>query len=344
MKISPPVYNVALNGLGRVGRSLLRLAVRRADFNVVAVNDLNDDAASLAYALNYDSTYGTLPEKFTGSDSALGISGRRIKILNEPDVAAVSWSSLGADIVIDASGVRANSLKLKAAADSHRLARAFITHFSADADLVLTLGCNEADYRASLHRTIASNTCDATAIAPVLTALGRVAPVEDVSLAILHPWLNHQNLLDGRPPEDAGCGFELGRAAWGNVIPKMTSAEPAIRAVLPSLKNLSALSYRIPTPIVACADVTVRFSGDVTRERVLEGLKRHQSESRFKILGFNREPLVSADFKGDEYSATLEERLLTVQGGLCKFAIWYDNEAGYAARVLDQVQFCESRA
>ncbi|MEQ1879245.1 MAG: aldehyde dehydrogenase, partial [Bdellovibrionia bacterium] len=212
---------------------------------------------------------------------------------------------------------------------------------STDADLVLTLGCNEAGFRAGAHRVIASNTCDATAIGPVLGALARVSEIEDVSLTILHPWLNHQNLLDGRPPENS-CGFELGRAAWGNVIPKTTSAESSLRAVLPEFKSISALSYRIPTPIVACADVTVRFRETVSSRDVLAGLKSHQSSSPFKIIGFNREPLVSSDFRGDEFSATIEERLLSVKGKLCKFALWYDNESGYAARVLDQVRYCGS--
>lgn len=340
------VVNVALHGLGRVGRSILRRCALSPDFNIVAVNDLHADVDNIAYCLNYDSLYGTFPEKFGVNDSNLLIRNRQIRILNESDVSVPRWNQLGADVLIDASGETGNISKLKSLVESRVVARTFTTHLAPEADLTLTLGCNEADFRASRHRVISSNTCDATAIAPVLGVLEKKIGIENVSMTILHPWLNQQNLLDAYTPANADKNFQLGRSAIDNIIPKTTSAENAVRAVLPALSEsqISALSYRIPTSIVACADLSVHFSRATEKAELLSCLLEFQNKNTWKIIGINREPLVSSDFKGSDYSTVLEERLLSVKGRFAKLTLWYDNESGYAARVLDQVRYCTSGA
>jgi glyceraldehyde 3-phosphate dehydrogenase len=342
-KLGSAMVKIGFHGLGRVGRAILRRCALDPEFEVVAVNELNPDADHIAYSLNYDSIYGKSAEKFTARDASLCIGDRRIRVLNESDVASVPWGELGVDCLIDASGGTDHAPKLRRMLESQSLAWAFTTGLDPASDLVLTLGANESEFRRSRHRLISSNTCDATAIAPVVRALDQGIGLEEISLAVLHPWLNHQNLLDARPPEGALRNYEVGRASHGNIIPKATSAESAIRAVLPGLegRRLSAVSYRIPTPIVACADLSLRFARSTGREEVLAVLSSFQEGSRWRLLEINRDPLVSSDFTGNEHSAIIEERLLSVSGGRHgRLTLWYDNEAGYAARVIDQVRFC----
>jgi glyceraldehyde 3-phosphate dehydrogenase len=338
------VVNIALHGLGRVGRSILRRCALNPEFNVVAINELTSDIDNIAYCLNYDSIHGPYPEKFVAQDSNLLIGERRIRVLNESDIRKVRWNQLGADVIIDSSGVSENTQALKTMVAEKSLAWSFKTCLAPEADLVLTLGCNENNLRGSRHRVISSNTCDATAIAPVINALEKGIGIDDVSLSIIHPWLNHQNLLDSYSPAIASKNYELGRASAGNIIAKTTSAESAIRAVLPGMDgvSISALSYRVPTSIVTCADLSLRFERATDREEVLSILREYQKNSQWKLIGFNREPLVSSDFTGSDYSSTIEERLLTINGKLGRITLWYDNESGYAARVLDQIRYCAS--
>lgn len=336
------MLNVAVHGLGRVGRNIVRQCALGQDFNVVAVNDLNPDVDNIAYSLNHDTVYGRPPERFVAQDRGIWLGSRRIQVLNEPDITATDWSALGVDALIDASGTQGNVARLKTLVERGKVGYTFTTGLAPDADFVLTLGSNDRDLRPQ-HRVISCNTCDATAIAPVLSSLEEKIGLESASVAILHPWLNHQHLLDSRPPEAESRYYEMGRSAHDNIIPKRTSSEAALRHALPRLsgRSISAISYRVPTPIVACADLSVTFSRSTSREEVVSVLELYQKHKPWKLVLVNREALVSSDFTGEEHAAILEERLLNVTAGkLGRLTLWYDNEWGYAARVLDQVRLC----
>ncbi len=342
------MIRVGINGLGRIGRAILRNNLRTKSFEIAAVNDINPDPDNIAYTINYDSIYGRLPADFGYEHhKLLGSDGSVISLHHEQSINDVDWQADDIDFVIDSSGVYQNVLDSRKLIDLGKAKKVFVTHSPNNVDFTLVLGANEHLLDIDRHHVIASSICDATALAPVIRVIIEEFGLDSGLVTTIHPWLSYQNLMDGPASSWSVPGtiyhhYALGRSAIGNLIPKPTSAIQATCQVLQHL-NLSedmigSFSYRPPTAIVGTADLSLYLSREVSREEIVDRFTMYEQQQHWNILHNNFSPLVSLDFQGSEYSATVDHRWTDViRHRLLKLVLWYDNEAGYASKVIDQV-------
>lgn len=332
---------IGVNGFGRIGRAIVRIATLRPDVTVAAVNELDSDLENLAYLLKYDSTYG----RFTHPVAAEGERGLRIGEQVVPfssyvDIRDVPWDHHGVDVVIDATGVEANGTAAHELI-GRRVAKVVITHAHREVQTTVIMGVNEERYDPARHHVVSSSICDANAIAPVVAQLHERWGVESCFVTTLHPWLSYQNLLDGTVSSVASPGhnwrdYSLGRASVLSLIPKDTTAARATIAVLPELEGrLDAISFRVPTHIVSASDVSAALKAE-TSVAELNAHFAAQAERRPDVYGYEEDHLVSIDYRGMTTSFVLDARRTRVLGGrFVKLVLWYDNEWGYSCRVLD---------
>ncbi len=343
------MIKVGINGFGRIGRAIFRNNLDKSVFEVVAINDINPDNANIAYTLNYDTLYDRLPEpyKVEGDYLVHPGSGSKILVTHKASVADVDWAGQGVDFVIDASGVYQNVLDAQKLIQNKSVKKVFITHSPKDVDFTMVLGANEHLIDVDKHHVISTSICDATAIAPVTKAINDAFGIDHAYGTTLHPWLNYQNLMDGPAsswsvPGEIYHHFALGRSAIGNMIPKPTSAIAATCKVLESYgitqEKFGSFSYRTPTAIVGSADLTFSLNKVTQKEEVISLFENLEQTQHWPIIHNNWEPLVSLDFKKADFGAVIDHRWTDVVGGkMLKIVLWYDNEWGYAARVLNQV-------
>jgi glyceraldehyde 3-phosphate dehydrogenase len=339
---------IGVNGVGRIGRAVLRILLKRNDIEIAAVNDINPDIENIAYLIKYDSTYGRLPQSVTTDDGRIVIGNeKRIRVFHKENIADVPWNEEGVDLVVDASGVRKNLLS------SRDLKKQGIRHCIAtnsppeeEIDKTIIMGVNHDEFDPSKHFLVSSSICDANAFVPVANLLDRRFGIEHGFLTTLHPWLSYQNLLDGPSISYATPGqihdhYALGRSSIGSLIPKTTSAVSASCKVLKHLKGkFLSTSFRIPTMIVSAADLSVQLREKVEAADIRRVFEEEESKQPWKIFHNNKEALVSADFTGCEYSAVIDHRWIMVnEHNYLKMVLWYDNEWGYSARVVDLVAF-----
>lgn len=345
------MIKVGINGFGRIGRAIFRSNLNKKAFRVVAINDINPDIGNIAYQLNYDTLYDPLEQKFEHAKESLYNDSMSVKVFHEKNIDEVKWKSCEVDIVIDASGVLENVLRAKSAITKQNLQKIVVTHSPDEVDFTMVLGANEDELDVSKHHVIASSICDATALSPVLKLINESFGIKFGYITTLHPWLNYQNLMDGAAsswsvPGEIYHHYALGRSAIGNMIPKPTSAIGATCKIVKGIDEsiIGSFSYRTPTAIVGSADITLNLKKSVTKEQVLECLHNYENIQTWDIIHNNVEPLVSLDFKKSEFSAIVDNRWTEViQGEMLKLVLWYDNEWGYATRVVEQVAFIGSK-
>ncbi len=334
---------IGINGLGRIGRDVLRGALKRPGFEVVGVNhksrriEVTDTyAQSVAHMLKYDSLYGIFDTDVQAKKGAIIVDGHEIPILAEGDPARLPWKELGADIVVESTG-RFNKPE---EASAHIRAGAKKVVLSAPSKvgecLTVVLGVNEDQYNPSVDHVISNASCTTNCLAPVAKVLNDTFGIVKGLMTTVHAYTNDQQLLD-MPHRDA----RRGRAANMSIIPTSTGAAKAVGLVLPELKGkLSGFSMRVPTPTVSVVDLVVDLARTVSREDINNALKE-ASEGYLKgIMDYCELPLVSIDFKGDPHSAIIDAlSTMVIEGNMAKVIAWYDNEWGYSQRVLDLVAF-----
>jgi glyceraldehyde 3-phosphate dehydrogenase len=348
------VLRVGINGFGRIGRAIYRANLEKQAFKIVAVNDINPDLGNIAYTVNYDSLYDRLkkPLQTDAAASVLYNDTESIAVYHKSRIADVPWEAVGVDILIDASGILANVLNSRRVTARGGVRKVIITHLpERGVDFSMVLGANEHLLDVEKHDVISSSICDATAIAPVLKLIKQHFGLRCGYVTTLHPWLSYQNLMDGPAsswsvPGEIYHHYALGRSTIGNLIPKPTTAIQATCRVLEGVTEamIGSFSYRTPTAIVGSADVTLVTEQQVERRDVCAVFEEYEKQQRWQILHNNVEPLVSLDFKRSEFSAVVDRRWTNVVGdGMVKLVLWYDNEWGYASRVVDQVSYVASR-
>ena len=331
---------IGINGLGRIGRTLLRILWQRGRHEVVHVNDLNPDVANLAYLIRYDSNYGRADASVEPQQGCLTMEreSRRwtIACTAASDTRHVGWASSGVDVVIEATGTEINNIGCRDNI-SDVVGHSIVTHTHADADATVVFGVNEDALDPSVHRVISTSICDANALAPVVKAVHALCGIDHAFVTTLHPWLSYQNLVDGPVRFRARPGqfypdYALGRASPGALIPKTTTAGPAIEALIPELAgHITSSSYRVPTSAVCYGDITAVLSRPSCVEEVLFALEELSPYSRL-----SNEALVSTDLIGESTSGTIDTRWLTVnEDRYLKCMVGYDNEWGYCSRVVD---------
>ena len=332
---------IGINGFGRIGRAIFRLLLEKEGMDAVVINDINQDKNNLAYLLKYDSLHGTLKQKVSSDKEGIVVDGKKVFIYHEKHIDKVPWHEHKVSIVMDATGVHDNVVKARDL--KGKVQRVIVTHSPAEEllDRSVIIGINEKDIKAE-DFVISSSICDANAFGPVIHALERQYGVDHGAITTLHPWLQYQNLLDGPSMSFAYPGhvyseYVLGRASTMSLLPKPTTTVSATCKVLKHLSGkFYAFSYRVPTAAVSSSDLTVKLKKKTTVEEVKCLFEAEEKKQRFKVFHNNFEPLVSIDFKGMEYSVIIDHRWTAVMdGNYVKLILWYDNEWGYAARVID---------
>ncbi len=327
------MVRVAINGFGRIGRMVFRIGYPELD--VVAINDLTD-ARTLAHLLKYDTNYGRYDGKVEHTDKSIIVDGREIPVFSERDPEKLPWKELGVDIVIESTGVfrsRDKAAKhLKAGAK-----KVIITAPSKGepADVTLVLGVNHEKYDPEKHHVISNASCTTNCLAPVAKVLHENFRIKYGLMTTVHSYTNDQRVLD-LPHKD----LRRARAAAQNIIPTTTGAALALGLVLPELDGkMHGISIRVPTSTVSIVDLVVEVEKEVSEDKVREAFRRAADGELKGILEYIDEPLVSSDLKGNPHSAMYDAEETYVRGNLVKVLAWYDNEYGYAARVVDLVKY-----
>ena len=325
---------IGVNGFGRIGRNFFRAAKQRgAALDFVAVNDITD-AATLAHLLKYDSVLGTYDGQVGTSANGITVDGDELKVLAERDPANLPWKELGAEIVIESTGLFTEREK----AAKHLEAGAQKVVISAPAkgeDLTVVLGVNDDLYDPATHHVISNASCTTNCVAPMVKVLDDAFGVEQGFMTTIHAYTNDQQILD-LPHKD----LRRARAAAINIIPTSTGAAKAAGLVLPHLKGkLDGISMRVPVPDGSVTDLVAKVRSDVTKEQVNEAFEAAASEGTLAgKLVYTEDPIVSSDIVGTPASCTFDALSTMVMGDTVKIVGWYDNEWGYSSRLVDLVE------
>lgn len=340
------MINIGINGLGRIGRAVTRIATSSKDLKISVINDIDEDVKNLTYLLKYDSIYGKFNQKIQSiSKDEISINNKDIKFYSEKTIDKVPWSKHNVDLVIDASGVEKN-VTLSKKILSKKLSKVIITHSpDKNIDFTMIFGVNEQNFNNKKHNIISSSICDASALAPVLSEIEKKYGIQNGYVTTLHPRLSYQNLLDGSlksvsNPGHSWKNYSLGRDSISNLIPKKTTAVKAVTKCLKSLNGkISGISFRVPTSIVCASDITLKLNKNTNKKELTNHFKR-LSQTKKNIFEYQEESLVSMDYLGTTKSVIIDANFIEVLGSnLIKMVIWYDNEWGYSNRVVDIAKF-----
>ena len=321
----------AINGFGRIGRCILRAALsRREDVEIVAINDL-DKPSALAHLFKYDSVHRTWPGKVSSSEKGLSIDGKEYRVIAEKDPSALPWKSLGVDVVLECTG----RFTERSGAEKHLKAGAKKVVISAPAknpDITIAFGVNHDQYDPKKHNIISNASCTTNCLAPTAKVLLDSFGIEKGLMTTVHSYTNDQRILD-LIHED----MRRARAAALSIIPTSTGAAKAIGEVLPALKGkMHGTALRVPTPNVSLVDLTVITSKNTTAEEVNGAYKRAADGPLKGILEYSDVPTVSVDYNGNPSSAVFDSLGTLVMGNnMVKVLSWYDNEWGFANRMVD---------
>ena len=334
------MINIGINGLGRIGRVLLRQILKSKNFKIVVVNDINPDINNIAYLIKYDSTYGKLNENVFVQNKSICIGRNKINYFSKDSIEKVNWKKFKVDYLIDSSGVKKNLIKSRKL--KNQIKNVIFTNSPGPkyVDKTMIYGVNDNTFDKTKDFLISSSICDATALAPILKIIDYWFEIKKGFVTTLHPWLGYQNLLDGPSKSYAVPGeiidnYALGRSSPNTLIPKNTSAIKATYEVLPQLKNkFIANSYRIPTSVVSSADVVLELKNKPNFNEIIKKISIYKP----KVISLNKEALVSNDFIQTESASFLDLRFLKILNHHIKFTLWYDNEWGYSSKVLDLIK------
>jgi glyceraldehyde 3-phosphate dehydrogenase len=324
---------VAINGYGRIGRNILRShyeSGKSHDLQIVAINDLGP-AATNAHLTRYDTTHGKFPGDVQVDGDQMVVNGDRIKVFAQRDPAQIPWGSLGVDVVLESTGF----FTTKEKASAHLKGGAKKVIISApggkDVDATVVYGVNHGVLKAS-HTVISNASCTTNCLAPLVKPLHEAIGVVNGLMTTVHAYTNDQVLTDVYHED-----LRRARSATQSMIPAKTGAAAAVGLVLPELNGkLDGFSIRVPTINVSIVDLSFIAARDTTVEEVNSIMKKASESGDLKgILGYNTEPLVSADFNHDPRSSIFDATLTKVSGRLVKVSSWYDNEWGFSNRMLD---------
>jgi len=329
---------VGINGFGRIGRNVLRTSLGDSELDFVAVNDLTD-TATLAHLLKYDSVLGNLDHEISATSNGITVGNDEFRVFSERDPAAIDWESVGAEIVIESTGIFTKA----ADAAKHlrgKVKKVIISAPAKDEDITIVLGVNEGSYDSLTHRIISNASCTTNCLAPVAKVIHEHFGIRSAQMTTIHSYTNDQQLLD-LPHKD----LRRARAAALSMIPTSTGAAKAVALVLPELKGkFDGISVRVPTPNVSLVDVVMEVEKQTSTDEVNKALKDAAEGELKGILAYSTEPLVSCDFRKNSNSSIVDAEYTKVIGGnLIKVLSWYDNEWGYSCRVRDLIKFIASK-
>lgn len=332
------MVKIGINGFGRIGRNVFRASLNNPNVEVVAINDLTD-VSTLAHLLKYDTTHGRLNGTVEVGEGALIVNGKTIKVFAERDPGVLPWASVGAEIVVESTGI----FTAKEKAELHLKGGAKKVIISAPAtneDITIVMGVNEDKYDPAAHTIVSNASCTTNCLAPFAKVINDQFGIVKGMMTTIHSYTNDQSVLD-LPHKD----LRRARAAAENIIPSSTGAAKAVSLVLPELKGkLNGMAMRVPTPNVSVTDLVAELKNNVTVDEVNAALKAASEGPLKGILNYSEEPLVSSDYNGDPASSTIDAlSTMVVEGNMVKVVSWYDNEWGYSNRVVDLAQYIASK-
>ena len=333
-----PTIKIGINGFGRIGRKIARLALADEGIEIVGINDLTSPD-QIALLFKYDSVHGILPHdvKVDGNFLVVTVGGKlkKIQLFAEKDPTQLPWGKIGAEYVHECTGHFTDhekaSLHLKGGAK-----KVIISAPSKNPDVTICMGVNEKSYDPSKHTVVSNASCTTNCLAPLVKVLDDNFGVVRGTMLTVHSYTNDQQLLD-LPHKDP----RRARAAALSMIPTTTGAAKAVGLVLPHLKGkLDGLSIRVPTPNVSMVDFSGELKKSATKEEINAAFKKTAETTMKGYLAYSTEPLVSHDYNGNCMSSTIDSELTTVvEGNFVKVISWYDNESGFSARMLDLTRY-----
>ncbi len=321
---------VGINGFGRIGRNFFRAALDNPNIEIVGVNDLTDNE-TLAHLLKYDSILGRLGRDVQASGDSLSVDGHSFAALAVRNPAELPWGDLGADIVIESTGIFTDAEKAKAHLDAGAK-KVIISAPASNEDITIVMGINDHLYDPAQHTIISNASCTTNCVAPMAKVLLDTFGIERGLMTTIHAYTNDQVILDF-PHKD----LRRSRAAAINIIPTSTGAAKATALVIPELKGkLDGISLRVPVPTGSATDLVVTLSRETTRDEVNAAFAAAAASGPLSgILEYTEDPIVSSDIVNSPASCTLDAGLTMVQGDQVKIVGWYDNEWGYSNRLID---------
>ncbi|ANZ75012.1 BA75_02739T0 [Komagataella pastoris] len=324
---------VGINGFGRIGRLVLRVALSRADIKVVAINDPFIAPEYAAYMFKYDSTHKAYKGEVSASGNKINIDGNEITVFQERDPVNIPWGKAGVDYVIESTGVFTSLEGAQKHIDAGAK-KVVITAPSKDAPMFV-VGVNEEKYTSDLN-IVSNASCTTNCLAPLAKVVNDTFGIESGLMTTVHSMTATQKTVDGPSHKD----WRGGRTASGNIIPSSTGAAKAVGKVIPELNGkLTGLAFRVPTVDVSVVDLTVNLKKETTYEEIKSVIKA-ASEGKLKgVLGYTEDAVVSSDFLGDERSSIFDASAgIQLTPSFVKLISWYDNEYGYSTRVVDLLQ------
>jgi len=323
---------VGINGFGRIGRNFFRaIAASGADIEVVAANDLTDNK-TLAHLLKYDSILGRYPDEVTYTDEEIRAGERGFKVFAERDPGVLPWGDLGADVVVESTGLFTDATKARVHADNGAK-KVIISAPAKNEDVTIVMGVNDSTYDAEAHTVISNASCTTNCLAPMAKVLLDSFGIERGLMTTIHAYTQDQNLQDGPHPD-----LRRARAAALNIVPTSTGAAKAIGLVLPELKGkLDGYALRVPIPTGSATDLTVTVGRETSAEEVKAAFQAAADGPLKGYLRYTEDEIVSSDIVTDPASCIFDAGLTKVIGNQVKVVGWYDNEWGYSNRLVDLV-------
>jgi glyceraldehyde 3-phosphate dehydrogenase len=325
---------LAINGFGRIGRSVFRAAFERSEIDIVAINDITD-AKTLAHLLKYDSIYGVSKYEIKAEDDAITVNGKKIKVLAVREPKSLPWKELGVDVAVESTGIFRTASGPKGGYKDHIEAGAKKVILTVPAkdqvDRTIVLGVNDEDLEAG-DQAVSNASCTTNCLAPVAKVLNDEFKITEGLMTTIHAYTSDQNIHDA-PHAD----LRRARAATLSIIPTSTGAAKAVALVIPELKGkLNGMAMRVPTPTGSIVDLTVKLEKDPSVEELNAAMKKAAEGPMKGILQYTEDPIVSMDIVQNPYSSIFDaDSTMKIGKGFFKILSWYDNEWGYSNRVVD---------
>jgi glyceraldehyde 3-phosphate dehydrogenase len=333
------VLKIAINGFGRIGRLVYRVASQRSDISIVAINDLVE-ADHLAYLLKYDSTHGRFPGEVYAEGDIIYTNGSKTQVFCEKDPEKLPWGKLGVDYVIESTGFFTSAEQ----AAKHITAGAKRVIISAPAHgeiPTFVMGVNNQTYNPAKDIIVSNASCTTNCLAPITKVLLDNFGIDEGLMTTIHAVTSSQPTVDGPSKKD----WRGGRSASQNIIPASTGAAKAVSLCIPEIKGkLTGMAFRVPTADVSVVDLTVRLSNPTSYDAICDAMKKASEGPMKGVLKFCDELVVSTDFIGDTHSSIFDKLAgIALNSTFFKIVAWYDNEMGYACRVVDLAAYMASR-
>ncbi|MFC2086837.1 type I glyceraldehyde-3-phosphate dehydrogenase [Bacteroidota bacterium] len=328
---------IGINGFGRIGRLVFRAAIKKNNMEIVGINDLID-VDYMAYMLKYDSIHGRFEGEVDVADGHLVVNGKKIRVTSEPNPADLKWSDVGAEFVVESTGLFLTKEKCQGHIDAGAK-YVVMSAPSKDDTPMFVLGVNEKNFKADM-KFVSNASCTTNCLAPVAKVLNDKFGIIEGLMTTIHAVTATQKTVDGPSEKD----WRGGRGAYQNIIPSSTGAAKAVGKVIPELNGkLTGMSFRVPTADVSVVDLTCRLAKETTYEEICAAMKA-ASEGELKgVLGYTEDAVVSTDFVGDPRASIFDAKAgIMLSPTFVKVVSWYDNEMGYSTKVVEFIEYMNS--